>query len=213
MRVLNRQYLTAVVLLAVTCFLIFGIQNRKSSSSTANKLDEIPLEIGEWKGRDVTVEQSVYDILETHNLLVREYENSAGDKVAIAVVYSENNRASMHPPEICYVGGGVDLIEKGVVALPVKASEEFLVNKLVMKDKLGIIKAWYWFSTKTKFTPSYYRQQLSILFNGLINNHYDGALIRVSIRSQQQDWQYQEQQVNSFIGAILPSLERFLQKT
>jgi len=202
MSISSRKYLTAIVLLSITLTLLIyiNIGNKKDiSSNSVIKLSDFPLEIGQWRGSDITLSERTYEILETKNVLVREYTNPEGESIALAIVHSAHDRATFHPPEICYVGAGVELLDKTVESINLNNSLSIKANKLVMKDKGGLQLAWYWFTASSNTTHNYYLQQLYIVWNGLLRHNQSGKLIRVSTRVSGNDILEADTRVKDFI--------------
>ena len=112
---------------------------------------------------------------------MREYVRPGGESVVLAIVHSGSDRSAFHPPELCYLGGGVELLDKSVEALELSDSFRLVANKLVMKAGDRFEVAWYWFSAGDEFTHNYYIQQYRFILNELLRRgESSGALIRVS---------------------------------
>ena len=183
----SKTYLTTVILFSLTLLGLIYLWQCKNVSLAKVKLESIPLTLGEWKGEDIPIDERIYELLETKDVLMREYSNVKGERVVLAIVYSGVNRASFHPPEICYLGGGRELLKKdieNVEAGPAgKTSRATMqVNKLLMEDQAGKEIAWYWFSAGSRITSSYYLQQCYFIWDELRRNPQGGTLIRVSTR-------------------------------
>ena len=88
-----------------------------------------PYVVGEWQGKELQVTEKEYDILETRNLISREYISSSDEKVYLFIIYSETNRGVFHPPEVCMMGGGVKIVDKRSEKIDARGYR-FSVNKL-----------------------------------------------------------------------------------
>ncbi len=200
----NKKYFVVISILLVSLVFIFIIEQAKGKVSYTASLKNIPYRIGEWEGKDVSVSDRTYEILETRDVLVREYTDKEGDSVALAIVYSDNNRDSFHPPEYCYLGGGAQLIEKGKDVISLDGNMMFYMNKLVMNPVKNGLRVWYWYSVGDRFIANYYVQQLLFLWDALRGINNGGALIRVSVRGNNP--RSLENKAKSFIRQMLPSL-------
>lgn len=209
----NKTYIITIVLLSLTLLGLIYFWQARSISPAKIKLENIPLELGEWKGEDIPISQRTYEILETKDALMRQYTNAQGERVALVIVYSAVNRGSFHPPEICYLGGGRELLNKGVERIEIAKSEKnsyaMQVNKLIMQDKAGKEIAWYWFTAGSRITSNYYRQQCYFIWDEIRNKRTGGALIRVSIRVAD-DSRIAEAQGKDFIQQVAPILLDYL---
>jgi hypothetical protein len=68
----------------------------------AHDLNEIPLEVGEWRGRDVPQTNiGVFIVLEPEQYVERLYSNSSGQYIWLTMIGGRGSR-TFHPPESCY---------------------------------------------------------------------------------------------------------------
>jgi len=81
------------------------------------KMADFPMAIGEWQSKDIPLSERDFEILETRNLIMREYKNFSGELVYLYIIYSGDNRNVVHPPEICYTGGGATIIDKSILSM------------------------------------------------------------------------------------------------
>jgi len=206
-RIKAKNYWVIVGILLLSSLFIFRVSMVKRKVAYTARLQKLPLNIGEWQGNNLGVSGSVYQILGTKDVLIRRYRDKAGDVVILAVVYSDNNRGSFHPPEYCYLGSGLKLLSKSRDEIDFKNGRVIHVNKLVMEHSQGIIKTWYWYVVGDKFTPSYYLQQEYIVADILKGHKAGGALIRVSVQGSQPGL---EDKAKSFIEEAVPLLRKIL---
>ncbi|MCP3931410.1 MAG: hypothetical protein GY705_20180, partial [Bacteroidetes bacterium] len=64
---LKFRYLIVILLFIITIFLINSLQYNSSQDDETGfaNLQSIPMQIGKWKGQELSLDQSIYDILET----------------------------------------------------------------------------------------------------------------------------------------------------
>lgn len=205
----NKNYLITIALLSLTLVALIYLWQSRNTPPAQVRLEDIPAELGEWKGKDIPIPERVYKILETKDVLTREYTNARGEKVDLVIVYSGASRAAFHPPEICYLGGGRELLNKNLetVETGVKGEDSTLrTNRLLMKDKFGQEIAWYWFTVGSKVTENYYLQQCYFIWNELRRNPAGGSLVRVSARTTGGDLTQAETRGKDFIRRLAPLL-------
>lgn len=179
----TRKSLVVVVLLVVTAICKFQLQAMlaKASVDTVD-LTDIPYQVAGWSGKDFPVAEDVYEILETEDVLVREYQDAEGYPVVLAIVFADRIRGSFHPPEICYIGAGAELIGKEREQMSLSDGTLLDTNKLVVKSsEEDSLTAWYWFMAGDKSVASFYQQQLFMIKDSLAQKPLQGALIRVSV--------------------------------
>lgn len=209
----NKTGLIAITLLIVTLLGLIYLQQLKSIAPSQVRLEDIPIQLGEWKGKDIPITRRVYQILETEDVLMRQYTNNRGERVDLAIVYSGASRAAFHPPEICYLGDGRELLNRNIETVETGGLEEnqnLRMNKLLMKDKYGQEIAWYWFTAGNKVTENYYLQQCYFIWNELSRNPAGGSLIRVSARTIGSDITQADTTGKDFIKLLAPSLADYI---
>ncbi len=168
------------ILLAGTAYCSLTLFFSQRNEHDRMDVNEFPLTIGGWRGRDLDVQDNVYKILETENVLSREYVNDEGDTITLLIVYSETNRSVFHPPEVCLMGGGIEITDKEVIALPYKGND-ITVNKLYLaKDSFHML-ALYCYKAGKLNTANFYLQQLYFSLGQLSRKPVKGATIRVSM--------------------------------
>ena len=206
MSVIRRNYLVVVIILFVANLFVFKIEQTKKKVHNSASLSSFPLQINTWRGQDIELSERIYQILETKDVIMRQYEDEQGDFVNLVVVYAEQNRGSFHPPEYCYVGGGAELVEKGKEDIELKDGGKINTNRMVMRSsKGGTIRSWHWFMANDKFTSNFYLQQLHLLKDIFKGKNAQGALVRVSIRSENPSM---EVKAKSFMQELAPVLEQ-----
>lgn len=175
-------------------------------------IDAFPRTIGSWISQDLPISKEDLSILETKNAFVRRYTNSeGGGEVYLFLVYSQNNRKVAHPPEICYLGSGVSIIEN--VHDPIQVDYNNLTiptNRLKLLRKNFEHIAFYWFKVGDKLTSNYWEQQLLIAFNALFTQKKGSALIRISSDVNSADQDKAIRNIKSFTNLITPSLFKHL---
>jgi EpsI family protein len=86
--------------------------------ATAVDLSRLPLEIGDWTGRDIPLTEAVIQATQTDAHVNRLYQR-VGESVALFVAYGIRARDLMpHRPEVCYPGAGWTMRESRNVELP-----------------------------------------------------------------------------------------------
>jgi EpsI family protein len=173
-------YALLLVLLAATCVFSVNLFFRERTSHDVVDIRKFSYVIGEWKGKDLEITEEEYKILETRNLILREYTNPRNEKIALFIVYSETNRSVFHPPEVCMIGSGLDIVEKDVEKIDY-AGRVISTNK--MRTEKGEYKALalYCYKAQNLYTDSYYLQQVYFAFNQIFHNQVKGATIRVTM--------------------------------
>ncbi len=195
------------VALAISWNLYFKQYLQKDTVSIFN----FPETMGEWSGENIPLAETDYEILETKNTFVRRYKTTDGKEIFLFIVYSQNNRKVSHPPEICYTGGGVSVLEHAVDPITVSSANLVIdANRLLLEKGQDRQVAYYWFKVGDTFTGSYWKQQMLIAFKTILGRPASSALIRVSSTVVKDDKAESVKTVKEFSDLIVPALFQFL---
>lgn len=177
--------IVAIAILAVCGACVLGISAVKRTPSRDVKLMELPLNLGEWAGKDIKFEdkeyqKQVYEILGTDKVLLRSYSDRKNEAAAIQVVYSDQKRQSFHPPEYCYLGSGAnELLETGKTQVALAGGKFLTVNRTVYQTRRGRVLMLDWYTAGDLMTGNYYKQQIYFVINQLKHAKSGGSAVRV----------------------------------
>ena len=173
---------------------------RERSAQDRFDVHAFPMTVGEWKGKDLPITEKEYDILETRNLITREYTNPSGDKLYLLIIYSETNRSVFHPPEVCMIGSGLNITDKQVEKFDA-GNNIFTTNKLFAEK--GPFKEIILNSYKAghTYTNNFYLQQAYLALHQIFGRNVPGATLRASMAAGRDE------------HATLATLKEFLGKS
>lgn len=177
----NIGYISIVALLSITCFLSLNLYFQQQTARDEVDIGVFPYTIGGWKGRDLEVTEREYRVLETRNLILREYVNPDGDRISIFIIYSETNRKVFHPPEVCIIGSGINIVDKRIEKIKNYNGNFISANKLYTEGGNHRSISLYCYKAANLYTNNYYLQQAYFAFKQLFQRHVRGATIRVSM--------------------------------
>ena len=103
----------------------------------------LPTEIGVWKGEVRAVDQRTYEILETEDVSVVEYKSPLGPPVMLTRVAGFGDRATFHPPEICFVGSHFRIEEREPITVQINGQDHSFMRLVVARDGTRYLN-WYW---------------------------------------------------------------------
>jgi EpsI family protein len=202
----NLTFILAAALL-ITVAVVVNIPHKFDPSQEA-QMSNFPKRIGDWEGEEIELRESDYAILETRNLIMRNYKNlTRGETVNLYIIYSSDNRRALHPPEICYTGGGAGtILDKGVINL----ASGFKVNKFLIENKNASQLVVYWFKSGELSTYNYILQQLKTVKDRLMQKKTSGAMIRISTPVDPKNPEKGLNLLKSFAQDILPEIEQYV---
>jgi EpsI family protein len=189
-----------VVLLVFTALsLLIGTLYKKTPGSI--NLNQIPYNIGSWRGKAIPVEEQVSAILETDAVLMREYKKGQ-DKIWLAIVYYKDSRVALHLPESCYTGEGSQIVETGVE----EVDTDLRANKILVKGDKGNQIVLYYFDTGGYKTSHYQSFRWHMMLNQLYHKPNSGALLRFSINYQGKDIEGNLRKLKEFMKEAVPAI-------
>lgn len=194
-----------IILVIVAIFSIIAYLPAQFDATTSVRISDFPKVIDEWKGEDIPLDKRTYDLLETDNLIMRDYTNPQGDVVNLYIIYSQTNRKVSHPPEICLQGEGAVVVEKSVARI----SPALSAAKLILEKKDFQEAAFYWYKAGPAFTSEYLRQQVKASIDRMLGKQTSVALIRVIAQIKGQDRESAFTLLTSFSRKIEPLLHQY----
>src|SRR5580692_7547561 len=99
--------------------------NRTERPALRMPLASIPLDLGNWAGRDEPVDSDIIERAQTTEYLNRTYDSrtQAGLSLRLWINYSRFGNNLRHTPEICLPSGGWNKIESQTRVLAVPVAE------------------------------------------------------------------------------------------
>lgn len=173
----NKNFIIVTVIL-IAAAIISGIAYRPPRQDIAlkTKVANFPMQIGEWAGKDIPLSENDYRILETRNLILREYKGKKGESVYLYIIYSEDNRKVSHPPEVCFTGSGATIVNKEQILL----TDKINATKLIIEKGNERQAVVYWYKAGSLNTDNYLQQQFRVVMDRALGKRTSGALIRIS---------------------------------
>lgn len=204
----NKTFIIVIsILIVVSIVAIFSYLPTRFDGSLEVLMSNFPQTIGEWKSTDLPLSKRDYEILETKNLIMRDYKNKKGDSVLLYIVYSQDNRKVSHPPEVCYMGSGASIIEKTVF----KITDSISATRMLTEEATGKQQfVAYWFRVGNLNTDKYLKQQLKIVCNRMIGKRTSGAMIRISTDIKEKDQKAALTLIKVFTSQIEPLLAKYV---
>lgn len=176
--------------------------------------DAMPIELEvdgrQWYGNNLTLDERTLTILQTRDYLFRRYVVGGLPPVDFCVIFSQDNRKGTHPPDLCLEGGGQDIVATANVAVPdIQGRGSLACRELVVQSGSDTEYFLYVYKCGDKYTRSFWTQQFTIFFNGLLNKNTSGALIRISTPAGN-DLQAARQRSMQFLARAVPYLDEAL---
>jgi len=195
----------ALILTVVAVFSLISYMPVKPNAATEISVTDFPKTIGEWKAQDIPLDEHVYELLETKNLIMRNYKNRQGESVNCYIIYSQDNRKVAHPPEICLQGEGATVVDKTAI----QVTDSIKATKLILEKSLSRELVIYWYKAGNLNTNDYIKQQLKIAINRMLRKSSSGALIRLVTEIKGESQGKALSLLQTFAKQIEPLIQKF----
>lgn len=217
-RIPGRKLRTLFGIFVVSAILAVASPHFMAMEAGMSSLDpvELPVQIGEWRevGQDSSDREDVFSILNTKSLVLKSYQHPEGGEVEVLVVASDTDRQAFHPPEICMIGAGNEVLERWQETVPVRSSKprQLTVNAFVRgtsgRPETLVL---YWYMAAGESTGSRTKQQFVLLLNGAKRTPAIGAMIRLTADLTITSRDEALSLAREFIGSLVPLMPDVLQ--
>jgi len=189
---------------------------RSETVMSSLKPVELPQRIGVWRGvgTNLVERDRVSSILHTKSMVLRTYRRPEGEQVSVLVVASDTDRQAFHPPEICMIGSGDEVLESSKEGIETGSGDagHLYLNTFVRgtrgrPDTLVL----YWYMAGQKSMGSRTLQQLVLLFNGARKVPIIGAMVRVTAPLTTMTKQDTLHSAMDFIRSLVPLMPGLLE--
>jgi EpsI family protein len=147
-----------------------------------SNLESMPLQVGDWRGKDIPVSQATASVLQATEVLLRDFVNADGDYVGLFIGYFRDQKygSQIHSPRHCVPGGGwvVESLERVPFDL---GTRQITVNRMTIAHKADVNQMFYWFHTRSGDLTSEYALKLDLVRNSLLFSPTDAVIIRLTV--------------------------------
>lgn len=178
-----RRYLPVFFLLAATA-LILRARDKAEILPAHLDLSSFPVQLGDWKGRDLTLTPGELEVLGPGQFLMRDYVNSvSGSTVNLFIAFFPSQRSgdTIHSPKNCIPGSGWVPIESGRIIVPQDGKTSLSVNRYVVARGTEKDLVFYWYQAHGRAVPSEYWAKLFLVEDAIRMHRTDGAMVRVVV--------------------------------
>jgi EpsI family protein len=181
-RAAGRAAWSAAGCLAVAAVLSTYLAWPRATVSASEVLAAVPHSLGDWHGRDTVMDDRVYEILGTRDVLSRVYASDRPETVQLLIVLAQQTRKRTHPPEQCMTGEGFVISDRGTqtVALADGASPAHITfRRLLLSRGSQRRLVWYVYKTGDSLTTGYWHHQARVAMRKLHTPDAADILLRI----------------------------------
>lgn len=207
MGIVGKRYIIVLVLLALSALVVnyLSYDTFGGAEDDLEAIDKIPYTIGEWKGRDLPLDSSVYEILETKAIIHRNYTLN-DTTILLSIVYYPRTKVDFHAPEGCLGGQGIKT-KSSSKAIDLKVGDGTVslgINEIVWERGIEESLVYYFYKAGSFVGNSYIRLRFSLAFNKFVSAEKSGSLIRVSLPIYFSNYEKAEIALRQFMGILYP---------
>ncbi len=179
-----------------------------------HELKAFPMQVGGWKGGDVSIPTAILDSLGKGEFLEREYRREETDppvELFLAFFRTQRTGATVHSPQHCLPGAGWGVIEHALLPLTLPNGGRREVNRYLVArggDRQLVV---YWYQSHGRILASEYWGKFYLVADSIRLNRSDGGLVRISTPINPEEGVLGAQErVMAFAEQILPELRAYI---
>ncbi len=211
-KIINR-YFVLVVLFIITGIIVNYLSYDKDADyiEIDKVINNIPLDIGNWKGKDVKLKEQIFKILETRSIIHRVYYTD-DSQLFLSIVYYPKTKVDFHAPEGCLAGKGIQLSKVTKDLYIDYNNEKFKIrtNQLLRKSDETDELIYYFYKAGDFVGENYIKLRFALALNKFGSQKKSGSLIRVSTPIFQNDERDSHNRLVEFIEDLYPFLIKYL---
>jgi EpsI family protein len=208
---MQNRYLIVIAIMLLTSVLVHFLSYDAYYEAEAGigAIKNIPLEFGQWQGKDIPLDERIYEILETRSIINRAYRGENGQEVLLSIVYYPETKVDFHAPESCLAGRGIQ-ISKSAQTISITYNESTVkinLNRLIRQQGGSDELIYYFYKAGDFLGKNYIKLRLNLALNKFFDKERSGALIRVSVPVLRGDTQRASTTLVNFIEELYPFLK------
>ncbi len=208
-RKVSLPFVGSIICLLISFIFVHTMDKRNEFIPERESFLIFPEQIGEWKGKQHSMEKSTIKFLGFSDYILADYVNDQGDVVNFYVAYYETQRkgVSPHSPRVCIPGGGWSIasIERDVF------SNGLPFNRILIKKGEHKQLVYYWFQERGRIFANEYLMKWHLFKDAVLKNRTDGALVRITTPVLPKDKLGDtDRRLRGFASQIRPLLHKYI---
>lgn len=157
---------------------------------------DFPETVGSWMGRDLPIDDTVKEVLNTADLLSKSYMNVGSDRQIGLFVEAAKDTFSFHNPHSCLPGSGNIITHEKVITLNITDPKPMKIRATVLQTSSdagsGIVLHWYMCGSESYPNTAAVRQRVRVVqlqdFANVLKHLSKRSEIEKSIDNRQWYW-------------------------
>lgn len=209
----QKYFLLALVTLVLTAGLILTVANRGVPMVLHTNLENLPMEIAGFNGREDSFPQGVYDALPADLHVYRHYRSPEGKTLSLYLGYYGTAKGGRtgHNPYACLPGAGWGIIETGTVEVHPSYYPQGVKVNYVVASKDGVNNVMlHWYQTAgTRVLATGLQQNVERFKGRVLHNRNDGAFVQVNALVPEADIPMARNQLKEFVREVMELLPSY----
>lgn len=156
---------------------------QRSPEELYQPLETIPLEIGDWTGRESDrLSQAEEDVLRATSYIKRNYDRESGASAELFMAFYSMQQAgeAMHSPKNCLPGTGWEVWKYTQATVPVEGKPAEINRYYIQKGRSRLL-VLYWYQNYERVVASEYYAKLCLVWDSVMKHRTSGSIVRISI--------------------------------
>lgn len=206
-------FVLAVAALVVAAPFSNAFANRSQHIPARPALAEFPMELGDWQGRPIPLDDQTQRALgASDSLLVDFAQGGTGIPVNMWLAYyaTQVDESSIHSPKDCLPGGGWEYVSIQEIDAPAttSAGHGFKLNRALIAKGQERMMVYYWLDMRGRQLTNDLSLKFYNLWDSFSMQRSDGALVRLMTYVDPNETPEQaEQRLRSFLATAYPVME------
>lgn len=209
----NRVVWMALLLMMVAVPAVYAVPKQTEIIPRREYFNSFPLQIGEWRGQRLKMEQDYSEGLKLDDYLLADYSAVNNYPVNFYVAWYDSQQAghSAHSPRSCLPGGGWHIHSLEQTVITDVGGHPLHVNRVILEygDQKQLV--YYWFQQRGRDIASEYMVKWYLFWDSLTRHRSDGALVRAIIPIPQgAAVKTADAQLTKFVREAVPKLSPYI---
>ena len=182
-RAVSASHKASGVLMAIIAVGSWAVAVRAEVVPVSKPLGDLPLQLDDWSGRRVRLDDVIVTALGATDYLLVDYVRPDGELVNAFVAYYASQRSGQasHSPRACIPGGGWQIGELSQVRVGEMgaAGKPLLANRVEIHRGEQRQLVYYWFAQRGRILTNEYLVKWYLFWDALTRNRSDGGLVRL----------------------------------
>jgi len=122
-----------ILIIAVLTLAATGVINHVVNISPLKNEDlfKFPQKIGKWHGKNIPMENRIFESLETPYAILRNYHSAKGEKINLAIVWYDDKEIAFHSAASCLGSSGDKVKEDGPYEINLADNKSINIARLI----------------------------------------------------------------------------------